>query len=79
MGGIYYFYCISADYRIKEDQSVLHHITVQVVYWIDVFTRRCTEAIGKETQQDVTLNLGFVIIWLPGFLFPPPSHALRPG
>jgi REP element-mobilizing transposase RayT len=58
--GIYYFYCMSTGYHIKE-QSAVHYITLQVVYWMDVFTRARYKDIIIENFKYCQENKGLEI------------------
>jgi REP element-mobilizing transposase RayT len=51
---------MSTGYQIKE-QSSLHHITLQVVYWIDVFTRPRYRDIVIENLKYCQENKGLII------------------
>ena len=48
-------------YQIKE-QDVLHYITLQVVYWVDVFTRKAYRDIIIENLIYCQENKGLEII-----------------
>jgi len=51
---------MSTGYQIK-DQSALHYITLQVVYWIDIFTRAHYRDIIIENLVYCQQNKGLVI------------------
>ena len=51
---------MSTGYKI-EDQSALHYVTLQVVYWIDVFTRARYKDIIIENLKYCQENKGLVI------------------
>lgn len=51
---------MSTGYQIK-DQSALHLITLQVVYWIDIFTRSRYKDIIVENLEYCQQNKGLVI------------------
>src|SRR6266542_218614 len=51
---------MTTGYQIKE-QSSLHHVTLQVVYWIDVFTRSRYSDIVIENLKYCQENKGLVI------------------
>jgi REP element-mobilizing transposase RayT len=51
---------MSTGYQIKE-QSALHHVTLQVVYWIDVFTRPRYRDMVIKNLKYCQENKGLVI------------------
>ena len=51
---------MSTGYHV-EDQSALHHQTLQVVYWIDIFTRSRYKEIIIENLKYCQENKGLVV------------------
>ncbi len=49
---------MSTGYQIK-DQSALHYMTIQVVDWIDVFTRQSYRDILLDSLRYCQANKGF--------------------